>query len=255
MDGYEYEELCATFLKRCGFKGVEVTSGSLDQGIDIIAYKGNKKYGIQCKYYDRPVGNKAVQEAYSGAAFYECDVAVVMTNATFTRSANELSESLEVDLWPELDEKTMKHQWIVNGVPSSRIFYRLNIIMSLVNIAVAVIIGSIMYSGISIEGIKGIYVAELFIFAGFQLVAGVIGLFDRYKSVLIISELILYIAMSFVLGLVRLVMPVYIFIPMCVLMLLTVIVEATRLIASVYISRFRVIEEIQDSINKEEEYE
>ena len=90
MDGYQFEEQCAIILKRKHFSKIEVTKSSGDQGVDIIAYKHRKKYGIQCKYYTYPVGNKAVQEAYAGSKFYGCDVAVVMTNNTFTKSAKEL---------------------------------------------------------------------------------------------------------------------------------------------------------------------
>ena len=87
MDGYEFEYQCAKILKRKHFSKIKVTQSSGDQGIDIIAFKHRKKYGIQCKYYTHPVGNKAVQEAYAGANFYDCDKAVVMTNITFTKSA------------------------------------------------------------------------------------------------------------------------------------------------------------------------
>ena len=86
MDGYQFEYQCAEILKRNGFSRVQVTQSSGDQGVDIIARKHRKKYGIQCKYYSYPVGNKAVQEAYAGANFYDCDKAMVMTNLTFTRA-------------------------------------------------------------------------------------------------------------------------------------------------------------------------
>lgn len=109
MDGHEYEYACAQYLKRNGFTKVQVTKASGDQGIDIIATKG-KKYGIQCKYYSGAVGNKAVQEAYAGSKFYGCDVAVVMTNNTFTKSAKELAEKLSVELWEKKDEKIIKNQ-------------------------------------------------------------------------------------------------------------------------------------------------
>ena len=99
MDGYQFEYQCAEILKRNGFSRVQVTQSSGDQGVDIIARKHRKKYGIQCKYYSYPVGNKAVQEAYAGANFYDCDKAMVMTNLTFTRAATELAEKLEVELW------------------------------------------------------------------------------------------------------------------------------------------------------------
>lgn len=99
MDGLQFEHRCAELLRYRGFHKVTVTKGSGDQGIDILAQKNGTKYGIQCKYYSYPVGNKAIQEAYAGADFYDCDAAMVMTNSTFTRQARELAEKLDVELW------------------------------------------------------------------------------------------------------------------------------------------------------------
>lgn len=39
MDGYQYEKKCAELLKAKGFSKVQVTPGSGDQGIDVIAYR------------------------------------------------------------------------------------------------------------------------------------------------------------------------------------------------------------------------
>ncbi len=105
MDGLQYENACAEYLKKHGFYNVVVTKASGDQGVDVIAEKAGHKYGIQCKYYTGAVGNKAVQEAYSGAAYYNCDKAVVMTNSTFTKSAIELAKKLGVELWDKQDER------------------------------------------------------------------------------------------------------------------------------------------------------
>ena len=66
MDGHTFEHNCAGLLRRNGFHHVEVTRGSGDQGIDILAWKHRKKYGIQCKCYSYYLGNKAIQEAYAG---------------------------------------------------------------------------------------------------------------------------------------------------------------------------------------------
>lgn len=99
MDGLQFEHRCAELLRYRGFHKVVVTKSSGDQGIDILARKNGVKYGIQCKYYSHPVGNKAIQEAYAGAEFYDCDAAIVMTNHTFTKAARELAAKLNVELW------------------------------------------------------------------------------------------------------------------------------------------------------------
>lgn len=99
ISGYDYEEQCADELRSMGYTNVKVTSKSGDQGIDVIAWKDGLKYGIQCKHYQGSVSNKAVQEAFTGAKYYECDVAVVMTNSTFTESAKDLAHKIGVKLW------------------------------------------------------------------------------------------------------------------------------------------------------------
>lgn len=99
MDGHTFEYFCADLLSKNGFTDVEVTKGSGDQGIDVIAYKDGMKYGIQCKCYSSDIGNKAVQEAFAGKTYYNCHVAAVLTNRHFTKSAKELSYSNKVLLW------------------------------------------------------------------------------------------------------------------------------------------------------------
>lgn len=99
MDGISFEKYCANILDKNGFKNVVVTRGSGDQGIDIISVKDGIKYGIQCKCYSTNIGNKAVQEVYSGKTFYKCHVGVVLTNRYFTPSAIELAKTNGVLLW------------------------------------------------------------------------------------------------------------------------------------------------------------
>lgn len=99
MEGHAFEYYCADILDKNGFSNIEVTKGSGDQGIDIIAYKDGIKYGIQCKCYASDIGNKAVQEAFAGKTYYGCHVAAVLTNRYFTKSAKELAETNGVLLW------------------------------------------------------------------------------------------------------------------------------------------------------------
>lgn len=99
MDGHEFEHFCASILEKNGFKSVNVTKGSGDQGIDIVAIKEGVKYGIQCKCYSSNIQNKAVQEAIAGKKFYDCHVGVVLTNQYFTKPAKELAEKTGILLW------------------------------------------------------------------------------------------------------------------------------------------------------------
>lgn len=99
MDGYDFEKYSAKLLENNGFKNVEVTQFSGDFGVDIIAYKDEVKYAIQCKKYSSPVGVKAVQEVIGSKTMNNCHVAVVLTNNYFTNSAKELAKQNNVLLW------------------------------------------------------------------------------------------------------------------------------------------------------------
>lgn len=107
MEGHDFEYFCANVIEKNGYSRVEVTRGSGDQGIDIIAYRDGVKYGIQCKRQSNDVGNKAVQEAFSGKIYYNCHVGVVLTNRYFTPSAVDLAESNGIILWDRAKLLTM----------------------------------------------------------------------------------------------------------------------------------------------------
>lgn len=99
MDGIEFEQFFANLLWNSGYTNVEVTSASGDYGVDILANKAGIKYAIQCKRYSNSVGIDAIQQVYAGASYYKCDVAVVVTNSTFTKAATNTANSLDVLLW------------------------------------------------------------------------------------------------------------------------------------------------------------
>ena len=101
--GYDYEEYCCRYLKSKGYKHIKQTPRAKDHGIDIIAQKHRKKYAFQCKYYGKKVGNRAVQEAYTGCSYYDCDIPVVITNSTFTKNAIEEAQTLGVKLIDSVD--------------------------------------------------------------------------------------------------------------------------------------------------------
>ena len=99
LDGHEFEYYCAELLRKRGCKEVEVTKGSGDYGIDILAERDGVTYAIQCKCYGDSVGVKAVQEAYAGRDYYDCMVGAVLTNQYFTGPAVEAAKKLKILLW------------------------------------------------------------------------------------------------------------------------------------------------------------
>ena len=99
MEGHDFEYYCADLLSANGFQDVEVTRGSGDFGVDILAKKEDITYAFQCKCYDKPIGVKAVQEVYAGKDYYDRMIGVVITNQYFTEPAVKLASKLNVILW------------------------------------------------------------------------------------------------------------------------------------------------------------
>lgn len=99
MEGHEFEYWCADALRKLGYRYVEVTPGSGDQGVDVLAQKDGIKYAVQCKRYNSDLGNKPVQEVYAGKAIYHCHVGVVITNQHFTAGAKQLAAATDTLLW------------------------------------------------------------------------------------------------------------------------------------------------------------
>lgn len=99
MEGHQFEYWCADLLRNIGFIKVEVTQGSGDQGVDILAEKDGIKYAIQCKCYSSDLGNKPVQEVNTGKTIYRCQIGAVITNRYFTQGGKEAAEATGVLLW------------------------------------------------------------------------------------------------------------------------------------------------------------
>ena len=95
----EFEADIASLLKRTGFKNIEMTKHSNDDGADVVAEKLGVRYVIQCKYYSSTVGKPAVQEVLASMRPYKAQVAIVATNSTFTPSAANLASENGVILW------------------------------------------------------------------------------------------------------------------------------------------------------------
>lgn len=99
MEGHDFEYFCADLLEGRGFVEVEVTRGSGDFGVDILAEKDGVTYAVQCKRYQGPVGVDAVLQTYAGKDYYDCMVGAVMTNQYFTAPAVQAAKKLQILLW------------------------------------------------------------------------------------------------------------------------------------------------------------
>ena len=108
MTGIKFEVFSSQLLLKNGFTNVKTTPKSGDHGIDILAEKDDITYAIQCKFYSGNVGNSAIQQAHTGKSLYKCDVAVVMTNSSFTSQAIEEAKFLNVKLWDGKKIKLMQ---------------------------------------------------------------------------------------------------------------------------------------------------
>ena len=97
MDPYEYEHFCASEFKKVGWDA-EVTQGSSDQGVDVIAIKDGTTLVAQCKKFVKPVGNKAVQEITAGMKYYDASEGIVIAPNGFTNSAEKLAKANDIKL-------------------------------------------------------------------------------------------------------------------------------------------------------------
>lgn len=130
QNGYEFEEYVANLYKKLGYTIEEVTKKSGDQGADVIANKDGKRYVIQAKYYNSPVGNKAVQEVVASIKIYGANQAIVVTNNNFTSSAIELAKANNVELINGDKLKELKQE-VTNTIkdePSELFVYVQNIL-------------------------------------------------------------------------------------------------------------------------------
>lgn len=97
-NGIDFEHWCAAKLEEQGWTAI-VSQASNDQGVDIEARRGDFVVAVQCKRYTQPIGNKAIQEVYTGAKNISATAAAVIGTGGFTRSALSVASSTSVELF------------------------------------------------------------------------------------------------------------------------------------------------------------
>lgn len=95
MTPQDFERWCAKIVSSNGWKAT-TTKATGDQGADVVAVKEGMRLVLQCKLYNTPVGNKAVQEAFAAQYHYRANASAVVSNADFTASAIALAATTGV---------------------------------------------------------------------------------------------------------------------------------------------------------------
>ncbi len=98
MDGITFERYLVSLFRRQGYN-VHHTPASGDFGADLIISKNGVRTAVQAKRYAKNVGVKAIQEVVTAQKMYICAKAMVVTNSTYTRAAQQLARANNVDLW------------------------------------------------------------------------------------------------------------------------------------------------------------
>jgi hypothetical protein len=109
LSSEEFERHVAATYSALGYR-VATTKRIGDQGIDVLAERGNERIGIQCKRTTETVSNSAVQEAYAGKAHYACTSAVVVSLGGFTSPARALAATTGVSLMDGLGYADLFHR-------------------------------------------------------------------------------------------------------------------------------------------------
>jgi restriction system protein len=112
MSGAMFEQRLSVLFRGLGYSAEIVGSSAGDYGGDLIVAKDGTNTVVQAKCWKKNVGVKAVQEAVGARGYYGADTAMVVTNARFTKQAQELARKNRVKLWgrDELIEALLKTQ-------------------------------------------------------------------------------------------------------------------------------------------------
>lgn len=85
-------------LQKNGYKKVKQVIYTGDYGVDIIAYKDEIKYAIQCVQFRGVVTVDVIKNLLLGKEYYDCDKAMIVTNSIFNRKAIKLATSSKIEL-------------------------------------------------------------------------------------------------------------------------------------------------------------
>lgn len=98
MTPREFEVFSADLLGKMGYVDIELTQYTNDKGVDIIAYKDDVRYAVQCKRYKEPVGSPDMQKFIGAMMHAKADKGLFITTSRFTREAERMAAEHPIEL-------------------------------------------------------------------------------------------------------------------------------------------------------------
>lgn len=93
MSGLEFEKFIARLLALAGYDDVALTKYT-DQGGDIVCKSPcGRRTVVQVKRWNKPLGNKVIQEVFGAVKYYDAKFGMIITNSRFTQKAQELADT------------------------------------------------------------------------------------------------------------------------------------------------------------------
>lgn len=102
----EFETYIGELFSHLGYT-VEVTQYSNDKGIDIIMYKDDIKYGVQCKRYKGTVGSPEIQTFIGALSHANADKGFFVTTGVFSFEAEKMAMQHPIQLVNRIDLSKM----------------------------------------------------------------------------------------------------------------------------------------------------
>jgi hypothetical protein len=101
LDENTFEKYCIKLFGLNDFVNVRSAKANSNKGIDIIAEKSRKSYGIKCVLAnkDTNVDADSIRQAISGSKYFCCDNVAIITNRDFTLNAKSLAQKENIILW------------------------------------------------------------------------------------------------------------------------------------------------------------
>ena len=92
LDGWEFEEEVARVFRLNGYK-VKMTKKTGDGGVDLIMYKDDYKYLVQCKHYTNEVPPEPVRALNGLKQDFGADILVMVATSGLTKAGKEFIQN------------------------------------------------------------------------------------------------------------------------------------------------------------------